>query len=727
MPTSTFVYTAVFAAGLTMDAKAKRNRSRQWTTAFDQLRDEIERTVIPEGGPGGEHAYDEDESIGVGSFVSIEEMFPEGINWDIIYRLSGMELEQEALPLHRKSGIRSESDPDLGLPEQQSITDLENLSESLWDLLRYDSRMPLAPVMEWPANTGPDLVRHNLPPQSLWAPDHMRWRALRKRQIQKKLIIQELSVGVLIYTLLDCTHAAQLPLDAVASLSPHLLKVARLNDKKRNRYRCQIIDVINTLYTLPKDTPPDEIKRVRDTFNVAIPQYHQDADGDFYSICQQMNGAIKDIIAQRHLDDVGIGLAAAKICHNLLVSTAAPDVQTINMLIAGLGRWRRPELVDTVISASEACKIRPNEITCAAVLNHYIQTDRPHSFSKFVGRMQANGNGLMLARPDVSINEKSEGRLVRFGEKVKQKVFPTPVVFNTLMLGVLKFAGFDRAIEVYYAMKEEGWGLDILGLSHLLEDCIRRADWEGGSYVWEEISSIKRRVKPDHMSKAYAQMLSLCSVTGKTVAFNQVLRDLVRRGFDRKRILSSAIGTTQLSSERTESVTPPMTADNLMIAVSDYLGESRWPGQYGTPAARTGDTHRGELPGSFFDEVSYDEATGHRDATNNKPRRYPPPPVKDAEEAWAVWMQHELGEPVKQDLQSHEEPQARNPEPPPVRNAEEAWAVWMQHELGEPALQPLQSNKAGSRESGRESEDLPHRQRADEEHSDAHDGHKYDP
>lgn len=649
MPTSTFVYTTVFAAGLAIDAKAKRNRNKQWNAAFERLQDEIDQTVEQEQGHRGKHACGEDESMGESDFIPVQELFSNGVDWDAIYRVSGMELEHGIPSSERRSGL---DEPDLSLLEQQSIVDFDNLSESFWKMLPYDSRLPSAPILEWPANTGPELVRHYLPPQSLWAPEHMRWTAMRRRQVQKKLVIQELSVGLLIHALLGYTHAEQLGAEALASLSPHIYEVAQLDEEQRKGLRRQINDTIQKLYILDEQALPKEIKHVRlDAINLAVPQYLQDIDGDFYSICKQMNIAIKNIISQDQDNAYGVALATAKICHNLLVSSAAPDLQTINMLIAGFGRWKRPELVDAVIAAREACKIRPNEITCAAVLNHYVQTNRPENFSKFVSKMRAVGNSLMLARPDVIINDKSEGRVVRFNEKkIKQKVYPTPMVFNTLMLGVLRFAGFERAMDVYYEMKEDGWGMDVLGLGHFLEDCIRRADWEGGSYIWEEISSIKGRVKPDHMSKAFSQMLSLCSVTGKTVAFNQVLMDLVRRGFDRKRILSSAIGTTHVNKERTDPVAPPWTADNVLIAVSGYLGKDWGPGQVNTPLTLD-ENHLEQSPAREFEDAS--QSIPYQRAISNGALDHQQAHVKDPDEAWAVWMQHELGEPVIQGSEGH--------------------------------------------------------------------------
>ena len=41
-PTSTFLYTTVFAVGLSIDARAKLDRNKQWETAFEQLRGALE-------------------------------------------------------------------------------------------------------------------------------------------------------------------------------------------------------------------------------------------------------------------------------------------------------------------------------------------------------------------------------------------------------------------------------------------------------------------------------------------------------------------------------------------------------------------------------------------------------------------------------------------------------------------------------------------------------------
>ncbi|KAF2255513.1 hypothetical protein BU26DRAFT_1027 [Trematosphaeria pertusa] len=611
-PTSTFFYTAIFAAGIAIDATVKRNRNEQWDAAFALLREEMSQPATRRR----KQLVDDEQhhSMGSADFRPVEELFPEGVPWDIIYRSSGTQLVD-----------------DRASHNLQSDFDLEHISESLWGLLPFDSRFPGTPALEWPANSGRDLVKHYLPPQSLWSPEHMRWTAIRKRQTWKKLAIQELSVGMLIYALLEHANVSRLPQDALASLSPHIRTVALLDERSNKSSRREILETVEKLQALPVDASAEQITNAKVHPNrPAIPQYYQDSDGDYHHICQQMNTAIKYLLKGSEdpvKNDDQVAAAAAKLCHNLLVSSAAPDLQTFNILISGFKRWRRPNLIDDVIAALYACKIRPNEITCAAILDHFIQTNRPDSFSRFVAKMRGADDALMLANPEITINEKGQDRLIRVNEtKVYQKVHPTPMVFNALMLGVLKFAGFERALEIYYEMKEDGWGLDVLGLAHFLDDCINRVDWHGGLFIWEEISSIRRRVQPSHMAIAYSKMLSLCSVTGNTVAFNRVLNEVVRRGFDRQRVLRSAMKLTHIAQNKPDSLAPAWTADNLLIAVSGYVGD-------GTSSEPEGGPLEGADP---FQPMPESEATKSED-----------PIFKDPDETWATWMEHELGEPLR--------------------------------------------------------------------------------
>jgi hypothetical protein len=232
----------------------------------------------------------------------------------------------------------------------------------------------------------------------------------------------------------------------------------------------------------------------------------------------------------------------------------------------------------------------------------------------------------MLANPSITINERGARRLIRASEKkIIQKVHPTPLVFNTLMLGALKFAGCERALEIYYEMKEDGWGLDISGLTHFLHDCISRADWDNGVYVWNEMLSIITKIKDSQKEAAYSNMLSLCSVTGNTAVFNHLLKDVVNQGLDRRSIIKLALKTAQKLHGRPDSTTPPMAADNVLFAIGEYMNDAV---EKDSPEKQTAylENDNPPLPVSQQEDI----------------------PVRDADADWSSWVGSELTEPTDQ-------------------------------------------------------------------------------
>jgi hypothetical protein len=654
-PTSTFVYTAIFAVGLTVDAKAKQGRNEQWDEAFALLREELEKPNTHKAQTfenmvtRGKRRMPIMETIVYGEGISVmpvEEYSPEGIDWDSVYRVAGTELSEHKV-----------------FETRQTQVDVSYISRQMWSLLAYDSRFPGAEAIEWPANTGEKLVRINLPPQSLWSTDEMRRKALSNRQTWKKQLLQELYSGYLVHELLEPVFGIsnRLLADGLQSLSPTIQDIITIGPHETERRKLAIRRNIELVQEKPVDSSFEQIASAQNfRKSPGIPRYIQDEDGDYYQICYQMNTAIKEILFSENgapPNDTEAPLMLAKICHNLLVSSSAPDVQTFNILISGLTRWKMPDLVDGVISVSNGCKVRPNEITCVAILDHYLQTNRPYDFSKFVAKMRgAHGGGLMLAKPTITINERGARRLIRASEKkIIQKVHPTPLVFNTLMLGALKFAGCERALEIYYEMKEDGWGLDISGLTHFLHDCISRADWNNGVYIWNEMLTIISKIKNSQKEAAYSNMLSLCSVTGNTAVFNHLLKDVVNQGLDRRSIVKLALKTAQKLHGRSDPTSPPMAADNVLFAIGEYMD----------------DAVEKDLP---------EKQPVHLE-NDNPPLPVPQQedtPVRDADADWSSWVGSELAEPIDRAYVRLPESASHDT---PALDPDEGFASWAELEL----------------------------------------------
>jgi hypothetical protein len=615
---STLASTTLLAAGLTVDAKAKLDKNVQWAEAFAQLQHALDNPSMT-----AKHGQEQQHSA-----------LPQSRESSV----TGPMLEDaDSQALHHPARMET---GDNAASHEYGMSQFDAAART-WDDLRLDSRLPGAQALPWPPNTGRDMTPHHLPPQSLWSPDTLRLSALRRRHTRKKLAMQELATGFLVHNLIRHVRLprASDKIDRrLARLSPCIRHIAAESDTEAEAARTAYMADIEQLHVTHVSSSDEHIARARtQTTHLTLPSYVQDADGDFYQICEQMNQGIAQLLGQCGKGhDAEKPFIVAKICHNLLVSTSAPDLHTFNTLIAGFTLWHHSQLVDDVIAALLASKIRPNELLCAQILRHYTIRSRPDDFSRFVARMRGVGDALTLANPGITLNEASQNRLVRINEdKVYQKVHPTPMVFAALIDGVMNFAGFDRALDVYYEMKADGWGLALPALTKLLADCIRRVDWEGGTYVWEEINSIKARVKPSYVARAYYHMLSLCSVTGNTTAFNQVLNEVAKRGFDQKSIINAAIKTTRWAQNKRDNIAPAWAADNVMIAVSGYVNDAKLPSDL-VDDRILDDTEFGDS--AFAQEMSQEglprqPSTGLPTNTTDI----------DTEEAWSSWVEHELG------------------------------------------------------------------------------------
>ncbi|KAF1924454.1 uncharacterized protein M421DRAFT_18430, partial [Didymella exigua CBS 183.55] len=609
------------AAGIAIDARARPSR-QLWEEAVDSLKEALERPLDSPLKVSGH---------GTGGFESIDhvplERLPRDLDWTRVTQVAGMDLADDQRLSHRMHS-RAYDDPD-----------------GVWEELRWDSRSPGMQQLQWPANTGHKMKPYNLPPQSLWAVDTARMASLRRRHTWKKLAMQELCTAVLIYSLL---RRVSVPGWARGEVAPQIETVASLDGAQARSARKEILANIVRLHLTPVDTELDDALQAQICPDQpGVPQYHQDPDGHFYETSQRLNSGLKELLrhdSRNKKNEKEAAVAVAKICHNLFVSSAPPDVQTFNILIAGFKRWRCPEMVDDVILAFHGSKIRPNEITLRYILGHYISERRPDGFARFVAWMRGVGDALMLADPDVTINEAGQGRLIRkSANKVYQKVYPTPMVFGALIGGVMKFGGFERALDVYYEMKADGWGLDLASLTRLLGDCVRRADWQGGLYIWDEINSIKDLAMPRDMAKAYEFMLSLCSVTGNTSAFNQLLAEVASRGFDRHEILSRALRTTRWAQAKRENLAPAWAADNLLIAVSSFVKDLKEADPGVTPDFSIDDLMYGAPVVEGDDSMPIDNL---RDWDDSAPVEVEvsEQQAQDRTETWASWVEAEFGE-----------------------------------------------------------------------------------
>lgn len=501
------MYSGVFAAAATVDAGMKQKRREQWERAIAEVKEDLDQA--------GEH--------GIGS----EQMQIK--NRGRMETATAREKEEREGQGGGRGGRRGRG----ARGGEQEQDDVNGEAQALFEDPTLRRAMRYTPV--WPTNSGPPLEQHNVPPQSDYAPEHVKEQAQWRPWTPKKLRNTELSVDRLVLRLfLHLDDMGQLKKAAmVTPASFHVLANA-----PRHELEAMLRHTEKQLYLLrrqadnwlsepvPADENPDRID-VTKRIHSHSANYAQDHEGRFLSSAADLHSAIKDLIAKRQADPFITAVTLAKIAYNLSVSPAPPTLAIWNTILAHLtsqsvvATHASKKPAELVIDAVRQSHVRMNEDTMVHILNHYVATDKSLAFTKFVGAMRGKHGGLMLARPDINITDTGAPRLVRISaDKVVQNPYPTPRVFEALIKGVLHFAGFDAAMAICMDMGYDGWGLSIRGLMPLLHDCVRRGDWEAGDAVWRQMGKLRdksrREGRPERIPKpAYLDILRLAFSRGR--------------------------------------------------------------------------------------------------------------------------------------------------------------------------------------------------------------------
>ena len=494
LTSSTLWYSGIFAAAATFDAGRKERRREQWDQAIAGVKHDLGRTgELAEGGYG----------------------------------------------LAERASVPAEG--------SRSQNGLDALLEEAGEALRnVDMNTVPGGKSRWPENTGPPLLRHRLPPNSIYAPEEAVERAETRRLTPKKMETIMLSFDLLQLQLIRQTmdpHHRRWRTEALATLpDAYRDKMSVSDDDLLAAATCKALQLesicgfdheLTDYARLPADVP--------------LSRYCEDEEGDFHQTARELNASLRSLFSKHSTSAISTPGLLAKIAYNLSISPAPPNIDSYNVLLLGLSAAGQVLAIKNVIRSLHDTHVRPNEITNTAILNFYIAQSDARSFVKFVGRMRGRGDGLALARPDIVINLAGAARLVKRGgvrrdgasDKIVQLPYPTPSVFGALIRGMLKFSNFENALGICEGMGNEGWGLCMEGLTPLLMDCAERKSWEQGVALWKQIQALRTRcMGRDVNSEAckmpekvglhtYAAMLRLCLGCGEKKAFQETWNQAV--------------------------------------------------------------------------------------------------------------------------------------------------------------------------------------------------------
>ena len=222
----------------------------------------------------------------------------------------------------------------------------------------------------------------------------------------------------------------------------------------------------------------------------------------------------------------------SEICYDLLMSPTPPTIKTYNILLLRFCQLRHESLVQVLWESMCKSHVRPNETTYSTLLRFFTATNNEIEFRKLVRRMKGYDRGVALMKQDVVINPISAQRVRRLryeshhSDLVFEKARMNQEVYESLIIGALKFMGEQSAMHYYKNMISEGWETTSEMLNAILEDCCNIVDWEGACSVWQQIFTIVGKAS----EQAYEWMLRLCQECDKYHEAYQVLQEGALQG-----------------------------------------------------------------------------------------------------------------------------------------------------------------------------------------------------
>ncbi|KAL1587337.1 hypothetical protein WHR41_03874 [Cladosporium halotolerans] len=475
LTSSTLWYSGIFAAAATLDASVKLQRRERWDRAIAEVKKELGKEETA-------GAVKEDQVKG----GAVED------EADVLYSLGALE---EAL-----GGVGSSFK-----------------------------------TQRWPANTGPPLQEYNLAPESVYAGRTKKHKGEFRAWTPKKIEIISLSVDILQLRILISLVKGGYGEEAARAVPEGYGAMFSRSLESLYEHKQMLWADLRRVTHAPPTLEGYERTASLQALNLfgAV-----EVNGQPFESPRELNTKLHSLMKEHKRQNISTPALLARICYDLSSTPTPPNLDTFNTLLVGLSAANQTHAVSHVIRSLNMCNLRPNETSIAAILNHYTATDDAPAFLKFVETMRGKHRGLALARPDIRITAASNGRLVPSESdptKIIQLPYPTPKVFAALIAGVVKFSGFDAALQVCQSLGEQGWGLCMNGLAPLLADCAERRDQESGLEVWRQVKWLEKKARSQRMDGGgrgadveqvpvgvYVAMLRLCLRTGDKNLYDEV-------------------------------------------------------------------------------------------------------------------------------------------------------------------------------------------------------------
>lgn len=198
----------------------------------------------------------------------------------------------------------------------------------------------------------------------------------------------------------------------------------------------------------------DRISTLQDG-RTRLPRYLPADWEDIVQERKKLNGSILTILRAGPSKGQNFSSMVAEICYTLLMGNAPPCITTYNIMIIELTRLGRHDLAGVVVdSFFQDSRLRPNEQTTCAIIDHYIAKGDRFGFRRTVRRMRCvDGEDMRvksrhrnhLYRPDIALWAMTTKVIHRNG-LLHQKAMRSAEVFMSLARGALRFMGAREAV-----------------------------------------------------------------------------------------------------------------------------------------------------------------------------------------------------------------------------------------------------------------------------------------
>ncbi|MCJ1341572.1 hypothetical protein MMC09_006868 [Bachmanniomyces sp. S44760] len=251
----------------------------------------------------------------------------------------------------------------------------------------------------------------------------------------------------------------------------------------------------------------------------------------------------------------------AKVCYELLLCPAAPDIRVYNTLISRLSQLRRFEMVDAVLASMKERNIQPDASTMAATLRSFGMRKEAGAFMRYarVGDFDISCNSVGEPRitkilrtlrskirdvdQDQDTHQLSEseelGMVSDWSQSSENRVHTrsdhslAQNITNEVLVIGLKFFGNDKVSQWIDELCERGWSPDMNILTGFLKHSYHTQDWNLAKSAWRGLVDLSGET----YKIAYFWMLRLCQMFGK----HELFRATLLHGIDQKMLPANAL------------------------------------------------------------------------------------------------------------------------------------------------------------------------------------------